>query len=285
MKQNFKTQITIYFLVLSASFFLLMQCSKTAAKNTVEQEPTKLITHAEGKDTIRQEGLEEIRPIKISWLNAATLKKTLDTSDLGAIIGNQDMADFGFYGEDHYRIEFYFSEVKKDPSDPSVYLITGKNRFKKNITNFTGKFFIDSLAHVNDPNLDANDVSEMGVNKIFSAAGRFEIQEDTTAKGSGAFVGRFKMDYSSNSADGPQLWYFSDTPNRGSGIRYDGIWKSHKTGKTKSVIWAKDIFRFANDILKDFSVGEREVEINPIYRNLGWDDYWENMEWWSDTKS
>jgi hypothetical protein len=92
------------------------------------------------------------------------------------------------------------------------------------------------------------------------------------------------MDYSATS-ENPELWYFSDTPNRGSGIRYDGIWKSYKTGKTKPVIWAKDIFRFANDILKDFSVGEREVEINPIYRNLGWDDYWENMEWWVDTKS
>jgi len=284
MQQMFKKQLTIFLLTLCASILLFWQCSKTASKNTVEQEPTKLLTHEEGKDTIRKEGLDDIKPIKISWLAASTLKKTLDTSDLSNLIRNQDMADFGFYGDDHYRIEFYFSDVRKDPTDPSVYLVTGKNRFKKNVTNFTGKIYIDSLAHVQDPNLDQNDVSELGVNKIFTSAGRFEIQEDTTSKGAGVFTGRFKMDYSATS-ENPELWYFSDTPNRGSGIRYDGIWKSYKTGKTKPVIWAKDIFRFANDILKDFSVGEREVEINPIYRNLGWDDYWENMEWWVDTKS
>ena len=43
---------------------------------------------------------------------------------------------------------------------------------------------------------------------------------------------------------------------------------------------------FANDILKDFSYGEREIEINPKYRKLGWADFWQSEEWWvSDKKS
>jgi hypothetical protein len=49
----------------------------------------------------------------------------------------------------------------------------------------------------------------------------------------------------------------------------------------KPVIFAADLFRFANDILKDFSMGEREVEINKQYQNLGWKDIWENEEWWT----
>ena len=31
-------------------------------------------------------------------------------------------------------------------------------------------------------------------------------------------------------------------------------------------------------------MGEREVEINKEYRHLGWDNFWENDEWWVDAK-
>jgi len=67
------------------------------------------------------------------------------------------------------------------------------------------------------------------------------------------------------------IWFFSTTPNRGGGIRYDGTWTSYETGESKPVIWSKDLFRFANDILEEFSIGERDVEINEKYRSLGWD--------------
>jgi len=49
------------------------------------------------------------------------------------------------------------------------------------------------------------------------------------------------------------------------------------------VLWSRDLFRFANDILQDFSYGEREIEINPKYRNLGWDNFWDGEEWWHDS--
>jgi len=48
------------------------------------------------------------------------------------------------------------------------------------------------------------------------------------------------------------------------------------------VLASQDLFIFANDILEDFSFGEREIEINKKYRALGWDNYWENEEWWND---
>jgi hypothetical protein len=51
---------------------------------------------------------------------------------------------------------------------------------------------------------------------------------------------------------------------------------------TKPVIWSRDLFRIGNGILKDFSYGERDVEINPKYRHLGWDTFWSGDEWWTD---
>ncbi|RSK45059.1 hypothetical protein [Hymenobacter rigui] len=42
----------------------------------------------------------------------------------------------GFYGADHYRIEFALLDVRRDPADPAHYFVKGKNRFKKAITPF-----------------------------------------------------------------------------------------------------------------------------------------------------
>jgi hypothetical protein len=74
-------------------------------------------------------------------------------------------------------------------------------------------------------------------------------------------------------------------PSGGGGYRMDGTWTSYvKKDLVKPVILAHDLFRFANDILKDFSYGEREVEINPKYRSLGWESFWENDEWWNEAE-
>lgn len=282
MKTNTLFSGVLFAFSLMIGLLLLGQCSKNTSKNAVEEEPVKLLTHEEAKDTLRKEGLTTIEPVTFQWLPATATDITLDTTDLAQLFRNDGIVDFGFYGTDRYRIDFYFSEVSKDPNDPRVYLVKGKNRYKKNVTAFSGTFTIDSLARFKDANLDLEEVTEMGLDQLFSATGRFELFEDSTATGSGAFRGRFEMDYSLNENHEPQLWYFSETPNRGSGIRFIGNWQSYKSGKTKPVIWAKDLFRFANDILKDFSIGEREVEINEAYRKLGWDNYWENEEWWAE---
>ena len=65
----------------------------------------------------------------------------------------------------------------------------------------------------------------------------------------------------------------------------EGTWTNYKTAEVKPIICALDLFMFANDILEDFSYGEREIEINENYRKLGWDTYWENDEWWSETET
>ena len=49
------------------------------------------------------------------------------------------------------------------------------------------------------------------------------------------------------------------------------------------MLFARDLFAIANDILSDFSYGEREVEINKKYRHLGWDNFWDGKEWWVET--
>lgn len=281
------SQLTFFAVAFVFCLFGLMQCTQKAAQQTVkETEPTPLVTHAEGADTLRDESIteSEVKPIKLKWLNSAGMHGLLDTLDLSDIVVSQDWAELGFYGEDRYKIEFYFSEVTKDEKDPFLYHIVGKNRHKKVVSEFKGSFRIDSLAQVSDPNLDTEEVGDMGVQRIYSANGKFTLAEDSLKKYSGRFTGKMQMDFGAYDKAPIELWYFSETPNKGSGIRYDGTWTSYKTGKSKPVIWSKDLFRFANDILEEFSIGERDVEINEKYRKLGWDNFWENEEWWAESK-
>ncbi len=281
------SQLTFFAVAFALCSFGLMQCTQKAAQQTEkETEPTPLVTHAEGADTLRDESIteSEVKPINLKWLNSAGMHGLLDTLDLSDIVVSHDWAELGFYGEDRYKIEFYFSEVTKDEKDPFLYHIVGKNRHKKVISEFKGTLHIDSLAQISDPNLDTEEVGDMGVQRIYSANGKFTLAEDSLKKYSGRFTGKMQMDFASYDKAPTEIWFFSETPNQGSGIRYDGLWTSYKTGKSKPVIWSKDLFRFANDILEEFSIGERDVEINEKYRKLGWDNFWENEEWWAASK-
>ncbi len=79
------------------------------------------------------------------------------------------------------------------------------------------------------------------------------------------------MDFLVRNDNSTELWYFSpQTKSKASGFRFIGEWQSHLTKASKPIIWAKDLFSFVNEIIKDFSIGERDVEINAKYRHLGW---------------
>jgi hypothetical protein len=189
----------------------------------------------------------------------------------------------GFYGADRYRIEMYFASVTKDSQQPNVYHVTGKSRFKKNITPFAGTITLDSIAEFQDPNIRQEDLRQMEVSRLYTSSGTFSFAEDSTYAGSGVFSGKLFVDFSVKNDEDMQLWFFSETDKtKGAGFLFDGDWKSYKTGKTKPIIWAKDIFMIGNNILEQFSIGERDVEINPKYRKLGWDNFWENEEWWNE---
>lgn len=65
----------------------------------------------------------------------------------------------------------------------------------------------------------------------------------------------------------------------------EGTWTSYVTGQEKPLVCVSDIFSFGGSVLKNFDVGERGPEINPKYARLGWNEVWENDEWWVEADS
>jgi hypothetical protein len=268
---------------------LCWQCKPNNSKQNVAPEAltataVPLLTHKEAADTLRSDTTAPIKPSIFRLLSDNERITQLASLRLDSLF-ILDYPDNGFYGDDRYRIEFVFTEAIRDAKDPSIYHVKGKNRFKKTISTFAGTFQFNKLEQFFDPNIDPENIQDMEIKKMYAASGRFDLKEDSTMATSGSFVGDFTMDYGLMANNQTQLWFFTnDTPAKGSGYRFDGKWISYKKADLqKPVLWSRDLFRFANDILQDFSYGEREIEINPKYRNLGWDNFWDGEEWWHDS--
>lgn len=241
-------------------------------------------THAEARDTLRADTTAPLKAIALQPMLRDSAWKLLAGMYLNQLF-TVDWPDNGFYGDERRRIEFILTSVERSFNDPFVYAVEGKNRYKNTISDFKGLIEVKQVAGFTDPNLDAEEVADLGVLKTYALTGEFRFDEDRSMNTSGQFLGTFQMDIGVSQDREPSLWFFSKgTPANGCGYRFDGTWTSFtKPDLKRSVIWSRDLFSFANDILSEFSYGERDVEINPKYRNLGWDTFWEGEEWWHGT--
>ncbi len=146
------------FLLISAVILAAFACHRPESKDQKPGNPLR--THKEAADTLRLDQAAQTKPLETEVLGTDRMQALLKDQDLSPIwqadLENGEVAPLynGFYGPDHYRIEMFFGSVEKDESRPNVYRITGKSRFKKNITPFTGEIIIDSVTAFSDPNLD-----------------------------------------------------------------------------------------------------------------------------------
>lgn len=250
------------------------------------QKAVVLQTHKEAADTLLADSTKPLKGIRYTALDAAAMRDLATKYRVDSLF----LSDYpvnGFYGKDRYRIEFVFTEMTADKNDPLLYHVKGKNRYKKEISKFEGTIRLDKISSFKDPNLDTAEINAMDILNTYTVEGTFQLAEDPNLSSSGVFSGKMLLDFSTHkTSNRPELWFYSQSLKSGNcGYRFDGNWVSLKNkDMIKPVIWSQDLFRIGNDILKDFSYGEREVEINPKYRDLGWANFWENDEWWHDAK-
>lgn len=264
----------------------LWQCQENSRNKPVLASigTNMMTTHKEAFDTLRRDTNAPLLPSQQWSMRADSAKALLQNIDLSPVFVNT-WPDNGFYGNDHYRIEFIIQDMKRSPDNPFIYTVEGKNRFKKTISPFKGTLEVKELRPFKDKNLDSLDLVSLELVQSLAATGTFSFQEDEAMVSSGHFSGTFKLDFGVKKDGTAELWYFTeDTPAGGCGYRFDGTWTGYKNNSvSKPVLWSRDLFRFANDIMENFSYGEREVEINPKYRHLGWENYWDGEEWWNDS--
>jgi hypothetical protein len=208
----------------------------------------------------------------------------------------------GFFGADHYRFSLVFTQVRRDAQQPEVYHVQGKCRYRKNIRSFTGLLTVRQIADLdatwdyedfmpNQTDSLPSDTVETRYTKArsqshpYSLRVQLQFQEETNPN-SGLFEGEgiLNMYINSNKHVGYVVApsYTADLPGRGSAIFMRGKRFNVTTKQLKNFVVASDVFAAAPDIYKDFGVGDRGGQINPRYARLGWNEAWENDEWWAD---
>ncbi|MFD2720574.1 hypothetical protein ACFST9_17770 [Hymenobacter monticola] len=212
----------------------------------------------------------------------------------------------GFFGPDHYRFELAFTAVHRDAANPALYHVRGKCHYRKNVRPFTGTLLIRQLHDLEPPyefdytdadapnqNYGANSDTagteyEKKVQRAHPREVRAELRltEEPQANAGEMLAAATLLFYVKSNH---RLSYMR-APFRGTDGLYNagyllinGSRLNISTRQIKQFVVADNVFTAAPDVYKDFEIGDRGGEMNPKYAHLGWNEKWENEEWWADS--
>ena len=282
-----------------------------------QQKPATAETTSVGSTIVRHSEAGE-KPLPSLFTAADTLtrpmRQLLKEYDLSKLWQsntreqNQNPVLQGFFGPDHYRFALAFTSVVRDKLHPEIYHVWGKCRYRKNIRPFEGALTVRQIADLDAP-WDYDEFLPQTQDSTLSEAVaadssteqyerarrlshpytlRAELQlQEKLAENSGIFLGEAILNFFVTSPK--RLGYITapevkkGTPANGSAMLLRGSRRNLTTRQVKSFVVAADVFAAAPEVYKDFGVGDRGGEINPKYAKLGWNELWQNDEWWADS--
>jgi hypothetical protein len=222
----------------------------------------------------------------------ASMQALLQQHDLAPLWANRAdggaaaaFAMEGFYGPPHHRISFYFGNVERDLAQPNLFHVTGLDRYKKVITPFSGTITVRALRpFTKGMFLDVAEADSAA--PAYTAVARFALNEDPSTKGAGNYAGEALLDFY---IDSQQHLHLASShpmsselnPTLGSGLIFRGYHVSNQTGLRKSVAFSRDYSMVVPESLAKLGLGARSEEVNPNLAKLGWNENWENEEWWA----
>jgi hypothetical protein len=267
----------------------------TASQSTINEQPLPTLFTA--ADTLTGPMRQLLRENDLSKLWQG------DTKDR-----QQNPTLEGFFGPDHYRFALAFTCATRDAQHPEVYHVRGKCRYRKNIRPFEGTLTVRQIADL-DAAWDYDDFTPQSQDSTLTEAAandssmaqyegarrlshpytlRAELQlEEKHAENSGIFLGEAILNF--YVAKARRLGYVTapfvnnGAPANGSEMLLHGSRRNESTRQVKTFVVAADVFAAAPEVYKDFGIGDRGGEINPKYAKLGWNELWENDEWWADS--
>jgi hypothetical protein len=197
----------------------------------------------------------------------------------------------GFYGPEHYRLSLALTQVRRDSLQPNVFHVLGKIRYKKRVQEVAGDITIAQLTDYYFPERVSSQVPDSaglpGPAQGYSALASFTLhsRQQPASRLQGVAGLDFALDergaiFEIGALDGmtPDL----ETASEGAGLLLRGQWLNGPAGPAQPFVLSRNLMLSATGLFKDFGVGDRGGEINPKYAHLGWDDYWQNEEWWAD---
>ena len=285
---------------------LALACTSAACQPQAQTATTTAASVAPVATAQPAPAVKTVPPLPVLFKAADTLtqsmRRLLSSHDLSPLWQNfrhyrsgAQQCFEGFFGPDHYHFAMAFTRVTRDPADPAVYHVIGKSRYRKNIRPFSGTLTVRQVADLSYPGFlqvladqDKNAADSLS-GRTYTARAQLQLQEEQQAN-SGIFEGEVRLDFYVVPQQKPGYVYvfaFEGTddklPTRGAGLLLRGNRRNVTTGQVKSFIVSPDVAAVSPYVFKDFMLDERMGEINPKYAKLGWNEYWNNDEWWADS--
>ena len=189
----------------------------------------------------------------------------------------------GFYGPTHYRISVYFDQVWRDSLRLDRYLVCGRDRYHKVITPFCGTITVQSIVQAK---LDVdNSYQPTDSVRTFVVRAIYKFIEDPATKGAGIYRGEAQLDAYEDQHGQLRLadiYGTSYNPTGGGGVLFRGDWTDNLTGRRRPAAWAANLEAVApQPVMEEQQAGGRVGDVDPILARLGWNEFWENDEWWA----
>jgi hypothetical protein len=184
------------------------------------------------------------------------LRDSLGNKDLSPLwTGTENAFVFGFIGDNYERFRIKLLSVIKDPADPLLYRVYGKNMVKNNICEFQGEFRVTAIRRYADVSYGVDETyRDSAIQGRYLVCGTYRLLEDPIQQHSGLFSGSFAS------------YFYLD---RNGAVRYDnidefsdghcnnqfvGTWSSYEGHKTKRCNWGDG--RIPNAGYFDMGAGE-----------------------------
>jgi hypothetical protein len=282
-------------------------CQHGAPAATEEAVPHNAALPSASKPVSRE--VEASPPIAHDSLSKA-MRQLLRRVDLSALLrrDNEDEREHpaldGFFGPNHTRISLLFTFAQRDATHPEIYQVRGKYRHQNNIRPFTGlltvrkvadlpvpfdfKEFVPDTEGVSEDSVEAQYKRARSAYSTYTLRAHFKLSEDAHAN-NGLLEGQALLDF----YVGPRketgfigvaaAGAFTDAPTRGAGMVLTGKRYDTTTNQLRDFVVAGNVFAIASEFYKDFGIGDRGIQLNPKYAKLGWNELWQNDEWWTDS--
>jgi hypothetical protein len=279
----------------------------TACQPQVAQTTAAAVAPAAADTTRPVAAAKVVSPLPVFFTSADTLtvpmREVLRLHDLSRLWQNAERAEGpypnpsfeGIFGPDNYRFGMVFNAVTRDPADPARYLVRGKCNYhkSKNIRAFSGTLTVRQLRDLKYPGFLRSvyypEVADTLQGRLYTAHAQLQLRETPQAN-SGIFEGEVVLDFYVVPGRPANYVYVhghegyeDQLPTRGGKLLVRGKRLNVTTGQVKSFLVGPELGAIAPYIFKDFMLDERMGQVNPKYAKLGWNEYWQNDEWWADS--
>lgn len=177
---------------------------------------------------------------------------------------------FGFIGDDYQRLRIKMLSVIKDPSEPLLHRVYGKDMVKHNICEFQGELSITNIRRYASTSSGVDEAyADSAVQGQYLVGGTYRFLEDPVQRHSGTLQGTFVSYFYIDAKGGIRYDDIEDVADGYCNNQFVGTWTSSKGDLVKRCNWGDS--RIPNAEALDGGAGEFGPDEK--YAPNGWQSY------------